>query len=155
MFNRREYLPPVNNILPYCRGYLSVNQLIPTGVQTTIIFDTIVHQDDIYSLNTVTGVITVSEDGIYLATLVTICAAGAVGERDNIINYNDGVAVVIRNIVSAALGNIGTRIFSTALIPMDVNGTIQFQYFQNQGAALNLNGGANQTFFTLLKMSDL
>lgn len=153
--NRRYYLPPEATPNKYILLNRSIVQVIPTGVGTAILFDVVNHIDDIYSYNPATGVVTLSESGIYNCNLITQCAAGAVGERNNVILYNDGIAVATRTIWPANLPNIISRLGFNNTIVMQNSGTITFQYFQSQGVNLNLNGGVNITFATIIKIGDL
>ena len=155
MFNRRDILPP-NSKLPYVKYGLAVAQNIPNNVQTDIIYDTIDKQDNtVFSYNVATGILTINKSGIYLATGVNICSAVGVGERDYLFIYNDGIAITVRNIVSAALGNSGTRLTSTHIFRMLAAGTYKNAYFQNQGVAINLVAGVNQNFVIVTRLSDL
>lgn len=159
MFNRR-YLPPVNtgvSKLPYIVANRLVNQLIPNNITTRVIFNNIVRNDASYfSLNTGTGTLTILNTGLYAFTFDNIWAASALGIRLSQILINDtgNLYTYWSEFTQLGLINTGNGQVSCLQLITFVNATVDFQVYQNTGAALNVGNGNINLQFTVTRLSD-
>ena len=122
----------------------SATQSIPTGVETDVIFDNVEQQTGGISLNTSTGIATVSESGWYFAH--------ASARFDNL---NDGVEVY-GTLEFDGVGqadcwqtcggaSLEVSLPCVAARYLNAGGTISYAVFQSTGVAKNIAAGSNTT----------
>lgn len=135
------------------RIYRGAAQSIPNNTSTTVVFNTVHGTGNAGTLNTGTGVFTITEEGLYLVGATVVFAGNGTGRREMNINHSGSI---IGNDDDSPAGTTADRALSAvALNLFSVNDTIDVDVFQNSGAALNINGGAyvgNNSRFWIVRL---
>jgi len=118
-------------------------QTIPTGVLTVVVWDapTII-DNNVFSYNVGTGVLTTNITGIYNITFNQVWLANVNGTRLGVIDHNDGTAV--RSLSSSIASLVTTANVVVSVTRRFISSAnISFSVLQNIGANLNLGGNAS------------
>ena len=159
MFNKPTFPIPQVTKLSTIRLSRLLAQTFVTGVNADIVWDVPTVSDvdsNVYSYNSVTGLVTLNISGWYQFSFLNSWVASAVGARLSAFNITDGILYVPRNDVLATNPNITSpRITEYSAKIYNVGSTVSFRVGQTSGGNLNVNGGVNNLSASIIRLSDI
>ncbi len=132
------------------RWKLGSSQTLSNNSQTTLLIDTLMHEDDAdgdISFNTSTGILTINTTGVYQFTAGVVWTSNSTGFRELIID-NQGVEAICAQLQAA----VSTTPMTTAtLYKATATQTFRLRAKQNSGGNLDALASA-VTFFSVIKL---